>query len=101
MLHVIERESLDRPDRLRELTRSFSEAMHAAVPWRAEDFSAANPFVESGNFHRQILQHIKDREVDLLVLGIRKASPLGILERNSGVFRLILDAICPVLTIMS
>lgn len=99
VLNVIERESLDRPDRLRELSNCFAQALDRCLPRRAEEFSNPRTFVEVGDAHRQILQHIKDHDVDLLVLGIQKASHLGIASRNSHAFRLILHAICPVLTI--
>lgn len=100
VLNVIERESVDRPDRLRELSRSFSQAIHQAVPEQTAEFCDPKAFVEVGNAHRQILHHIKKYAVDLLVLGVHKASHLGIQNRNSGAFQLILDAPCPVLTVV-
>lgn len=99
VLNVIERESLDRPDRLRELSNSFAQALDKCLPKSAEGFSNPRTFVEVGDAHRQVVQHIKDHDVDLLVLGIQKASHLGIGSRNSQAFQIILDAICPVLTI--
>jgi nucleotide-binding universal stress UspA family protein len=98
-LNVIERESLDRPERLRELSHSFALALEECLPKRAKEFSNPRTFVEVGDAHRQILQHIKDHDIDLLVLGIKGASHLGIESRNSQAFRLIVDATCPVLTI--
>jgi nucleotide-binding universal stress UspA family protein len=98
-LNVIERESLDRPDRLRELSHSFALAIEECLPKRAKEFSNPKTFVEVGDAHRQILQHIKDHDIDLLVLGIKRASHLGIESRNSQAFRIIVDATCPVLTI--
>jgi nucleotide-binding universal stress UspA family protein len=98
-LNVIERESLDRPERLRELSHSFALALEECLPKRAKEFSNPRTFVEVGDAHRQILQHIKDHDIDLLVLGIKRASHLGIESRNSQAFRLIVDATCPVLTI--
>jgi nucleotide-binding universal stress UspA family protein len=99
VLNVIERESLDRPDRLRELSNSFDQAIAKCLPTRAKEFSNPETFVEIGAAHRQILQHIKDHGVDLLVLGIQKASHLGIESRTSQAFQLIVDATCPVLTV--
>jgi nucleotide-binding universal stress UspA family protein len=98
-LNVIERESLDRPERLRELSHSFALALEECLPKRAKEFSNPRTFVEVGDAHRQILQHIKDHDIDLLVLGIKRASHLGIESRNSQAFRIIVDATCPVLTI--
>jgi nucleotide-binding universal stress UspA family protein len=101
VLNVIERESLDRPDRLRELSSSFAQAISKYLPGRAKEFSNSRTFVEVGNAHRRILQHIKEHDVDLLVLGLRKASHLGIETRTSQAFQLIVDATCPVLTIVA
>jgi nucleotide-binding universal stress UspA family protein len=101
VLNVIKRESLDQPDRLRKLSSSFTQAMEKCLPGRAKEFSNAKTFVEVGNAHRQILRHIKDRDVDLLVLGLKKVSHLSIESRKSGAFRLIVEATCPVLTILA
>jgi nucleotide-binding universal stress UspA family protein len=100
VLNVVKRESMDRPERLRELSSSFAQAIETFSPWRANEFSNPTAFVEVGNAHRQILQHIKDHEVDLLVLGIKKTSHLGIASRTSGAFQLIVDGTCPVLTVV-
>jgi nucleotide-binding universal stress UspA family protein len=100
VLNVIERESLDRPDRLLELSNSFAQAIDKCLPRRGKEFSSPRTFVEVGDAHRQILQHIKDHDVDLLVLGIQKASHPGIESRTSQAFQLIVDATCPVLTLV-
>jgi nucleotide-binding universal stress UspA family protein len=65
-----------------------------------KEFFHPRSFVEVGNAHRQILEHIRERSVDLLVLGIRKSSYLGIETRTSRAFQLIVHAACPVLTIV-
>ena len=100
LLNVVERESLDRPERLRELSSAFSQAIEKCVPGRAKEFSDPRAFVEVGDAHRRILQHVKDHAIDLLVLGIRKTSHLGVKIRTSGAFQLIVGASCPVLTIV-
>lgn len=100
-LNVIQQESLDQPERLRDLSSSFSQAMERSVPKRAIEFSNPKAFVEVGDAHHQILRHIKDHAIDLLVLGIRKTSHLGIETRTSAAFQLIIDATCPVLTIVA
>jgi nucleotide-binding universal stress UspA family protein len=71
------------------------------VPQQAREFCDPRTFVEVGNAHDQILEHIRERSVDLLLLGVRKSSPLGIKMRPSSAFPLIVDAPCPVLTITS
>jgi nucleotide-binding universal stress UspA family protein len=100
VLNVVERESMDRPELLRELSSSFAQAIEKFSPGRGKEFSSPTAFVEVGNAHRQILQHIKDRDVDLLVLGIKKTSHLGLESRTSRAFQLIVDARCPVLTVV-
>jgi len=55
--------------------------------------------VAVGEAYDQILEHIRDRSSDLLVLGIRRTSHLSMEMRTSGAFRIIVDAECPVLTI--
>lgn len=100
VLNVIDRQSLNEPDRLRELTNNFSQAIAKALPEGTRGFANPRAFVEVGNAHRQILRHIEDHAVDLLVLGIRKASHLGLETRISAAFQLIVDATCPVLTVV-
>ena len=101
VLNVIQQESLDQPERLRDLSSSFCQAMEKSAPKRAKEFSNPKAFVEVGNAHDQILRHIKDHAIDLLVLGIRKTSHLGVETRISRAFQLIVDATCPVLTIVA
>ena len=70
--------------------------------WFTHVFGAhLDVFHPVGHAHQQVLQQIKEDAVDLLVLGVRKASHFGLQDRNSPTFRLILDAVCPVLTIAS
>ena len=100
VLNVVQREAIDHPDRLSDIRNRFYHALDNVVPDRANDFCNPRSFVEVGNAHRQILEHIRDRSVDLLVLGIRKSSHLGIETRTSRAFQLIVHATCPVLTVV-
>jgi nucleotide-binding universal stress UspA family protein len=100
VLHVVQREAIDHPDRLSDIRNHFYKALDNVVPDMAKDFCNPRSFVEVGNAHRQILEHIQERSVDLLVLGIRKSSHLGIETRTSRAFQLIVHAACPVLTIV-
>lgn len=99
VLNVIERGVVDHPDRLGEITKRFYSALDAVVPGEAKEFCDPRTFVAVGDAHQQILKHIQDRSIDLLVLGIRKTSHLGMETRRSGAFRLIVDSQCPVLTV--
>jgi nucleotide-binding universal stress UspA family protein len=99
VLHVIEHGVVERHERLEEINRGFRDALGNEV----KDFLGPQTFMEAGNAHEQILQHCRDRSIDLLVLGIskgiRKSSHLGLTTRTSGAFQLIVDAECPVLTV--
>jgi len=99
VLNVIESGAVDHPDRLGEIRKRFYSALDAVVPEEAKEFCDPRTFVAVGDAHEQILQHIKERSTDLLVLGIRKTSHLGMETRTSGAFRLIVDSQCPVLTV--
>jgi nucleotide-binding universal stress UspA family protein len=99
VLNVVEEDAIKHPDRLSDLNRDFYSALDAAVPENAGAFSDPRTFVETGEAHDAILRHIQERAIDLLVLGIRKTSQLGVEMRTSGAFQLITDATCPVVTI--
>ncbi len=101
VLNVIHEDDRDRPERVSELAQEFHRALHGLVPDHASEFSHSRTFVEVGGAHEQILAHIKDRSIDLLVLGIKKTSHLGLWSRSSGAFQLIVHAACPVLTVTS
>lgn len=99
VLNVIQREAVDHPDRLGDLTSRFYTGLEDRVPQRAKEFTNPRTFVEVGKAHEEILRHIRERSIDLLVLGVQKTSHLGMTMRTSGAFQLIVDAECPVLTI--
>lgn len=95
VLNVVERGNAERPEGLAEITRNFGDAVGDA----AKDLLRPQTFIGAGNAHEQILKHLRERSVDLLILGIRKSSHLGFMTRTSGAFQLIVDADCPVLTV--
>jgi nucleotide-binding universal stress UspA family protein len=99
VLNVVDRGAILHPDQLRETQKKFYSALDAVVPEEAKEFCDPRTFVATGDAHEQILQHIEEQSNDLLVLGIRKTSHLGMETRTSGAFQLIVDAQCPVLTV--
>lgn len=99
VLNVIEDGAAGDVEKLREMTSHLYDALDAVVPEAAKDFCHPRTFIEAGNAHERILQHIRKRSIDLLVLGIEKASYLGLKSKTSGAFRLIREADCPVLTV--
>lgn len=99
VLNVIPEDVVRDPARLTELTSQFYAALDQLFPKRMSEFFDPRTFVEVGKAHEQILSHIQERSIDLLILGIEKSSHLGLTKRVSGAFQLIVDAKCAVLTI--
>jgi nucleotide-binding universal stress UspA family protein len=101
VLNVIQEAAIEHPDRLADLQNRFFNALDALVPQSAEEFCDPRTYVAIGGAHDKILEHIRERSIELLVLGIRKTSHIDMEMRTSGAFRIIVDAPCPVLTIRS
>jgi nucleotide-binding universal stress UspA family protein len=100
ILNVIRKEDVEHADRLHDLKQRFYDALDRLAPRYAREFCDSRTFVEVGEAHQRILEHIKDYSVDLLVLGIKKSSHLGVETRTSGAFQLLAAATCPVLTVI-
>jgi len=99
VLNVIQEAAIEHPDHLADLQSRFFSALDALVPQCAREFCDPRNYVAVGGAHDKILEHIRERSIELLVLGIRKTSHIGMEMRTSGAFRIIVDAPCPVLTI--
>jgi nucleotide-binding universal stress UspA family protein len=99
VLNVIQEDAIVQPDRLSDLRNHFFSALDGLVPQQAREFCDARTYVAVGKAHEQILEHIRERSIDLLVLGIRKTSHLSMEMRTSKAFQIIVGAECPVLTI--
>ena len=99
VLNVIQNDAIEHPDRLFDGQTRFFSALDSLVPQCAKEFCDPRNYVAVGGAHDKILEHIREHSIDLLVLGIRKASHLSMEMRTSGAFRIIVDAACPVLTI--
>jgi nucleotide-binding universal stress UspA family protein len=101
VLNVIQDDAIERPDQLSKLQTRFFNALDSVVPHSAREFCDPRTYVAVGGAHDKILEHIRERSIELLVLGIRKTSHISMEMRTSGAFRIIVDAPCPVLTIRS
>jgi nucleotide-binding universal stress UspA family protein len=99
VLNVIPDEAIEHPDRFADLQSRFFGALDRLVPEQAKEFCDPRTYVAVGNALDRILEHIGERSIDLLVLGIRKSSHLGMEMRTSRAFQIIVEAECPVLTI--
>lgn len=101
VLNVVPPKTIEHPERLAELEKNFYHALDRLVPEQAREFSNPRSFVDAGDAHRCIQEHIRQHKVDLLVIGVRKSSFLDIEMRTSRAFELVIDSPCPVLTIRS
>lgn len=101
VLNVTPANTIDHPDRLSELEKHLYQELDRVVPQQAREFCDPRTFVETGNAHRRITEHIREHEVDLLVIGVRKSSHLDLEMRTSDAFHLVVESPCPVLTILS
>jgi nucleotide-binding universal stress UspA family protein len=101
VLNVIQDDAIEHPDGLFDLQSRFFNALDSLVPQSAREFCDPRTYVAVGGAHDKILEHIRERSIELLVLGIRKTSHISMEMRTSGAFRIIVDAPCPVLTIRS
>jgi nucleotide-binding universal stress UspA family protein len=99
VLNVVQDGVIERPELLSDLRNRFYGVLDGLLPNEALELCHPGTFVAVGNAHDRILEHIRDRSIDLLVLGIRKTSHLGMEMRTSAAFRIIVGAECPVLTI--
>ncbi len=93
-----EDELLHHSGRLNELRAHFYATLNRTVPDKPRDFRT---FVAAGKARDEILKHIDEHSIDLLVLGMPRTSHLHIEIRIPGVFPLILEAPCPVLTVVA
>jgi len=98
VLNVLHDDAIDDPTLLTTIRSRFFSVVDGLVPQHARVFSDPKTFVAIGSAHDRIIEHVRDNSIDLLVLSIRKASHLRMEMRTSGVFRIIVDAECPVLT---
>ncbi len=99
VLNVIPENSPEEPFRAADLEKHYKHALDQIVPQHVSEFCNPHTVVKTGRAYDRIIGHIEENKIDLLVLGIRKTSYLGLEMRTSGAFRLIADAPCPVLTI--
>jgi nucleotide-binding universal stress UspA family protein len=99
VLHVVNANDMDQPEQLHRLKQHFCGAVDAILPDGAGQICESHTFVRIGRPHTDILKHLEEREIDLLVLGLHRNTHLGMQNRTSGAFPIIVKAQCPVLTV--
>jgi nucleotide-binding universal stress UspA family protein len=98
VLHVVNPEDVEHPDRFSEIQNRFYGAIEELVPRQTDELRHPRGFVDVGSAHVRILEHLREFQVDLLVLSISKSSHLWPQSRLSGAFYIIANAPCPVMT---
>ncbi len=99
VLNVVRSREIDHPEQLHRLQEHFYGAVEAIMPHDAGQVCEPHTFVSVGLPDAEILNHINEREIDLLVLGLRRNTHLGMQNRTSGAFPIVVKAKCPVITV--
>ncbi len=89
-------------------TESNPEAIALGEPLRKEMMRIFSPqispgceadfLIDAGDASEKILAHARERNVDLIGFGVRKAAEITTHFRNTVAYRVLLNATCPVLT---
>lgn len=98
LLHVSRSHEIDHSEQLNRLQEYFYRSVEKVIPSAVRNLCQPNTFVSEGSPHAQILAHIKDRVIDLLVLGIHRSSHSDIQNLTAGIFPIIIESTCPVVT---
>ncbi len=99
VLNVVSEDAFKHPERLSEQRARFYDGLDKRALDQSKEYRDPKTYIEVGKAGDRILEHIRERSIDLLVLGMRLTSHLGLEMRTSGAFQLILGAECPVLTV--
>lgn len=101
VLNVVSKSEIDHPEQLHRLQKHLFEAVDAIVPHNAGRLCEPHTFVGVGQPDIEILRHVDERQIDLLILGLRRNTHLGMQNRTAGAFPIIVKARCPVVTVAS
>ena len=101
VLNVVRESEINHPEQLHRLQKHFYSAVDEIVPRSAGRLCEPHTFVGIGHPHVEILRHVEERQIDLLILGLRRNTHLGMQNRTSGAFPIIVEAKCPVVTVAS
>jgi len=101
VLNVAHSGDIDDPEKLRVIQHELYDTVCSILPGSAGKLCEKNTFVAEGEPSAEILKHLDEREIDLLILGLRRNTHLGMKNRTSGAFPIIMGARCPVVTIAS
>ena len=81
------------------LVRAFRDEVRAIIFAEAEPWCEPECVVESGDPAETILKVAKERQADLIVLGVRSPQALATQRVGNVAYRVVTEADCPVLTV--
>ncbi len=101
VVNVVHSSDIDSPEQIYKIQHHFYGAIKSVLPQDVDEICKPNTYVSVGNPQTNILKHIQEREIDLLVVGLHKNKHLGMNNRTSGIFPIIIKSKCPVITVAS
>jgi len=101
VLNVVSLSQVNHPEQLHRVQEHFYGAIEAIMPMDAAQICKPCTYVSVGRPHQEILRHVDERAIDLLILGLRRSAYLGMQNRTSGAFPIIVEARCPVIAVAS
>ena len=99
LLNVTQSSEGTSPESLPRLQEGFHKAVESLSPETVRQVSEQKIFVSVGQPITTILKHIDERQIDLLILGLKRSRHLGLHSDTSDAFSIIAKAKCPVLTV--
>jgi len=77
ILNVVRSSDIDDHEQLKQLKKHFYDAVASIVPNSVGQICEPRTFVSVGEPKTEILKHIDDQKIDLLILGLRRNAHLG------------------------
>ena len=99
VLHAVPAEVIKHPERLKEMQKKLFHDLDQIVPESARQFCTARSFVAVGEARQQILEHVREHHIGLIVLGVHRSTQFEMRFQMRLTYRLITESPCPVLTI--
>jgi nucleotide-binding universal stress UspA family protein len=87
------------PDYREEMEAQVRKRLQEIVPREVRDWCEVDVVVRSGKAYRELLALTAEKEIDLIVMGVRGRNPLDIMLFGSTTQHVVRHARCPVLTI--
>lgn len=83
------------------MERNARERLEQAVPAEARQWCESEAIIASGRSYQRILKYAREREADLIVMGVQGRSAVDLMLFGSTTQHVVRAAECPVLTIRS